>query len=153
MTLPIFYAFIYMCIPPRWHSGKQSSCQCRRHRRRGFNPRVRKIPWRRKWQPTPMFLPGKLHGQRSLAGYSHEVIKSWTQLKRLGGGGCCYSVAKSSPTPCDLMDCSLQGSSFHEISQARILGWEWVAISSSRRSSWIRGQTHIFCIGRQILYH
>ena len=36
----------------------------------GFNPRVRKIPWRRKWQPTPVFLPGESHGQRSLAGYS-----------------------------------------------------------------------------------
>ena len=43
--------------------------QCRR-RRPGFNPWVGKIPWRRKWQPTPLFLPGKLHGQRSLASYS-----------------------------------------------------------------------------------
>ena len=32
--------------------------------------RIRKIPWRRKWQPTPLFLPGKSHGQRSLVGYS-----------------------------------------------------------------------------------
>ena len=38
--------------------------------RRGFNPWVRKIPWRRKWHPTPVFLPRKPHGQRSLAGYS-----------------------------------------------------------------------------------
>ena len=36
----------------------------------GFNPRVRKIPWRREWQATPVFLPGKFHGQMSLAGYS-----------------------------------------------------------------------------------
>ena len=36
----------------------------------GFDPWVGKIPWRRKWQPTPVFLPGKSHGQRSLAGYS-----------------------------------------------------------------------------------
>ena len=36
----------------------------------GFNPWVRKILWRRKWQPTPVFLPGKFHGQRSLVGYS-----------------------------------------------------------------------------------
>ena len=36
----------------------------------GFNPWVGKIPWRRKWQPTPVFLPGKVHGQRSLVGYS-----------------------------------------------------------------------------------
>ena len=43
------------------------ACHCRRHR---FDPWVRKIPWRRKWQPTPVFLPGKSHGQRSLVGYS-----------------------------------------------------------------------------------
>ena len=36
----------------------------------GFDPWVRKIPWRRKWQPTPVFLLGKYHGQRSPAGYS-----------------------------------------------------------------------------------
>ena len=39
-------------------------------RRPGFNPWVRKIPWRREWQPTPVFLPRKSHGQKSLAGYS-----------------------------------------------------------------------------------
>ena len=44
--------------------------QCRRHRRRGSDPQVGKIPWRRKWQPTPVFLPGKSHRERSLAGYS-----------------------------------------------------------------------------------
>ena len=36
----------------------------------GFDPWVRKIPWRRKWQPTPVFLSGKSHGQRNLVGYS-----------------------------------------------------------------------------------
>ena len=36
----------------------------------GSIPELRKIPWRRKWQPTPVFLPGKFHGQRSLVGYS-----------------------------------------------------------------------------------
>ena len=44
--------------------------QCRNHRIHGFDPWVRKIPWRRAWQPTPVFLPGEFHGQRSLAGYS-----------------------------------------------------------------------------------
>ena len=39
-------------------------------KRRRFNPWVGKIPWRRAWQPTPIFLPGESHGQRSLAGYS-----------------------------------------------------------------------------------
>ena len=52
---------------PRWFSGEESACQCRRH---GFDPWVRKIPWRRTWQLTPVFLPGKSHGQRSLEGYS-----------------------------------------------------------------------------------
>ena len=54
----------------QWYSGKESTCQCRRHKRCRFNPRVGKIPWCRKWQPTPAFLPGKSQGQRSLAGYS-----------------------------------------------------------------------------------
>ena len=52
---------------------KESSYQCRRCRRRkrhGFDPWVRKIPWSRKWQPTPVFLSGIFHKQRSLAGYS-----------------------------------------------------------------------------------
>jgi len=51
---------------PRWLSGKESAC---RYRRRGFSPWVGKIPWRR-WQLTPIFLPGKPHQQRSLVGYS-----------------------------------------------------------------------------------
>ena len=48
---------------------KEPTCQCRRGKRRGFDPWVRRIPWRTKWLPTPAFLPGKFHGQRSLAGY------------------------------------------------------------------------------------
>ena len=47
---------------------------CLQCRRSGFNPWVGKIPWRRKWQPTPVFLPGKSHGQRNLLGYSHEEL-------------------------------------------------------------------------------
>ena len=46
------------------------TCQYRRHRRHWFDPWVRKIPWRRKLQPTPVFFPGQSHGQRSLVGYS-----------------------------------------------------------------------------------
>ena len=52
---------------PRWLNGQASACKCRRCR---FDPWVGKIPWRRTWQPTPVFLPGESHGQRSLAGYS-----------------------------------------------------------------------------------
>jgi len=55
---------------PRGASDKESACQYRRQKRHRFNPWVGKIPWRKKWQPTPVFLPGESHGQRSLAGYS-----------------------------------------------------------------------------------
>ena len=54
----------------RWCSGKESACQCRRLKRHRFDPWIGKIPWRRKWQPASVVLPGKSHGQRSLAGYS-----------------------------------------------------------------------------------
>ena len=66
---------------PRWHRGKESACQCRRHRRLGFNPWVRKIPWSRKWQPTPVFAPGKSHGQKSLADYSLQSHKESDMTK------------------------------------------------------------------------
>ena len=52
---------------PWWLSGKESIYQRRRCK---FYPWVEKIPWRRKWLPTPVFLLGESHGQRSLAGYS-----------------------------------------------------------------------------------
>ena len=55
---------------PGWLSGKESICQCGRCRKHEFNSWVRKILWRRKWQPTPVFLSGKSHGERSLVGYS-----------------------------------------------------------------------------------
>ena len=52
-------------------SGKESACQHRRCKRHRFNPWLGKIPGRRKWQPTPLFLPGEFYGWRSLAGCSH----------------------------------------------------------------------------------
>ena len=55
---------------PRGARGKEPICQCRRHKRCGFDPSVRKIPWRRKWQPTLVHLPRESYGQISLAGYS-----------------------------------------------------------------------------------
>ena len=55
---------------PDGASGKEPACQCRRCKRCQFDPRVGKIPWRRKWQPTPVFLPGQSQGQRNLVGCS-----------------------------------------------------------------------------------
>ena len=50
------------------------SCQCRRHKRHGFNSCVGKIPWNRQWHPTPVFLSGKSRGQRSLASYNPQFM-------------------------------------------------------------------------------
>ena len=66
---------------PGKYSVNESACQFRRHRWSRFDPWVQKIPWRRKWQPTPVFLPGKFHRQRSLVGYSlwghRELNMNW----------------------------------------------------------------------------
>ena len=82
-----------------------------------FDPRVRKICWRRKWRVTSVFLPGKSQRRRSLEGYIP----------------CVCLVTQSYLTLCDPMDCSPLGSSVRRISQARIL--KWVAIFSFRGSS------------------
>ena len=59
---------VHMCMRfPLWHRWWRICLQCRRP---GFGPCVRKIPWRKKQQPNSVFLPGKSHGQGSLAGYS-----------------------------------------------------------------------------------
>ena len=57
---------------PWWLSGKESTCQCKRCR---FNPWVRKIPWRRNWQPTLVFLPGKSHGDGAWWATAHGITK------------------------------------------------------------------------------
>ena len=54
------------------HAGDTVEC--------GYDPQVRKIPWRRKWRPTPVFLPGESHEQRSLWATVHGDTKRWTQL-------------------------------------------------------------------------
>ena len=64
--------------------GTELASHCRRHKRHGFDPWVGKIPWRRKWQFIPVFLPGKSHGQRRLAGYrpqDHKESDMTEQLK------------------------------------------------------------------------
>ena len=79
-----FYCLYSVCYMgfPGGISGKELACQCRRHKRRGFNPWVRKIPWSREWQPTPIFLLGKSHGQRSLVGYSPWGLEEWDTTER-----------------------------------------------------------------------
>ena len=60
---------------PRWLSGKEPACQCRRHKKCGFDSWVGKILWRRARQLTPVFLPGESHGQSSLEGYNPQGLK------------------------------------------------------------------------------
>ena len=112
------------------------ACQCRKLKRREFDPWVRKMSWSRKWQPVPVFLPRKSHGQRSLVGYSplghkeldkavycHPVYLTYMQSV------CMHDkLLQSCLILCDPLEYSQPGSSVHGILQARIL--EWVAMSS-----------------------
>ena len=68
---------------PGGASGKESPCQCRRHKRRGFHLWIRMIPWSRKWPHAPIFLLGKCNGQRSLANYSPWDHKESDMTERL----------------------------------------------------------------------
>ena len=69
---------------PWWDTdSKESACQCRRHKRCKFDPWVGKITQGRKWQPTPVFLPGEFYGQRSLADYSPWGRKELDTTERL----------------------------------------------------------------------
>ena len=80
MNCEIATGYLHKWGFPGGASGKQPNCQCRR---RWLDPWVRKIPWKREWQPTPVFLPGKFHGQRSLVGYSpwgHKELGMTEQL-------------------------------------------------------------------------
>ena len=77
----IFLKHEYFSQGIRWWLIWSRVClQCRRS---GFNPWVGKIPWRRKWQPTPVFLPRKSHGWRSLAGYTPWCGKELDRTERL----------------------------------------------------------------------
>ena len=104
-------------------------------RRFGFEPWVENSPWRRKWQPTSEFSPGKFHGQGSLEGYSpwgckrvkHDLATKWQVFHFINAAAA--KSLQSCPTLCDPMDSSPPGSSVHRILQARTL--EWAAISFS----------------------
>ena len=66
---------MYFFLPS--HPGKVSVCNARDL---GSTPGLGRSPWRRKWQPTPVFMPGEFHGQRAWRGIVHGVTKSQTQL-------------------------------------------------------------------------
>ena len=139
---------------------------------------VGNIPWRRKWQPTPVLLPEKSLGRGTWQAVVHGVAQSRTRVKRLSSSSSyiiwsvcvCVScsslafdiryclnlffltcsVAQSWPTLCHSKDCSPPGSSIHGIFQGRIL--EWVAISFSRGSSRRRNRIRVSCIAGGLLH-
>ena len=117
---------------PWWLRGWSICLQCRRP---GFDPWVRKITWRRKWQHTPVFLPREFCGQRSLVGYSPWGHKESDTTSVVLWTFCTIIivkviVAQSCPTLFNHMNCSSPGSFVHGILQARTL--EWVAFPFSR---------------------
>ena len=118
----------------------------------GLIPWSGRAPWKRKWQPTPGFLPGEFHGQRSLVGYSpwgrQESVWLCTHTQHVIKSSVVLLTLLSPNGLCNPMDCSPPGSSVHGVLQARIL--EWVAISFSRGSSRLRDQTQVLHC-RQIL--
>ena len=76
--IEIVFIYLFCCGFPRWHSGKESTCQCSRG---GFSLWGGKVPWRKKRQPTPVFLPGPSRGQRGDWWATVDgVTKSGTQL-------------------------------------------------------------------------
>ena len=102
------------------------------------------LAWRIPWTEQP-------DGLQSTA--LQRVRHDWSDLAH-GHINKCVLVAQSCPALCDPVDCSPPGSSVHGILQAKIL--EWVAMPSSRGSSWPRDQTcisYVSCIGRRVLYH
>jgi len=134
----------------------------------GFNPWIGKMPWRREWLPTPVFLPGEFHGQRSLAGYSPWGRKEldmteWLALSLFSDTNIIFNVynvyhadiscmhaaaAAKSLQSCltlyDPIDGSPPGSPVPGIFQARTL--EWVAISSSDAWKWkvkVKSLSHV----------
>ena len=142
-SLPIWTGLL------RWRSGEEFSHQCWRCKRCGFSPWIGKIPWRKKWQPTPIFLFGKFHGQRSLVGYSSWDPKESDTTEQL------HFILSGVISP--LFSSSILGTyqpgeflfqcpiflpfhTVHRVLKARIL--KWFAISFSSGPHFVRTLHH-----------
>ena len=90
---PILFCVLFTLIHDK--SGREPACQCRRQNRCGLDIWVGKIPWRRAWQPAPVFLPGESHEQRSLVGHRPWGCKYWTWLKQLSMHACTHTTGPS----------------------------------------------------------
>ena len=86
---------------------KKSARQCRKHKRHRFDPWVRKIPWKRAWQSTPVFLPGEFHEQRNLVGYGPWDRREWgatgpSAAQGPGRGGLLCPSSSELPDTCSV---------------------------------------------------
>ena len=77
--------------------GKEFTYQCRRHKRCEFDPWVGKAPWSRKWRPTPVFLPGESHGERSLRDYSPWGHKESNTTEKLSAASTIHWIEWNIP--------------------------------------------------------
>ena len=84
----------YVCVFPGGPNGKEPICQGRRCKRRQFNPWVGKIPWRRNWRPTPVFLLENSMDRGAWRATVHGVSKSWTRLSEFT---CDFTLVLGSP--------------------------------------------------------
>ena len=91
-VLPMVFLVKPCLLFPGGASGKEPACQCRRGKGRRFNPWEGEIPWSRKWQPTPVFLLGESHGQRSLAGYRGHQESDMTEQLTFSLFHVCYLI-------------------------------------------------------------
>ena len=122
---------------PRCASGKESISQCKRRRRRGFDPWVRKIPWSRKWHPTSVLLPGKSHGRRSLVGcglwgrYESDTTKRLHFPFSLS----CTGEGNGNPLQCSCLENPRDGGAWwaavYGVAQSRTR-LKWLSSSSSK---------------------
>ena len=119
---------------PWWLRWERICLQCRRL---GFDPWVGKIPWRRAWQPTPVFLPGKSHRQGSLVVYSPRGCKESDMTEQL--------------TLYNPMDCSPPGSSVHDDSPGKNTGVGCHALLQGNILTQESNPSLLHC--RRILYH
>ena len=133
----------------QWLSGKESTCHCRSHRRCGFDRWVGKIPCRRKWQPTPVFLSGEFRGQRSLVNYSPWGLKEldtteWLTVSFLSSKQYALSLAACLSSTlfirCKIRESLWESDNLHKITHSRIIlysllsSWSTIALGWPKRS-------------------
>ena len=132
----------------------------------GFNAWVRKIPWRREWQPTPVSLPGQFHGQRSLAGYSpwghREIRHDWVTNTCVDARARVHThtCVKPEATPqgclgaepclcCSLMCAPVPGAVHGKCQRLQRPLWWVTGLGERRRGAWPRPDTLLFSAGRK----